>query len=124
MKAGRDPVHEKLRAICMQLPDAAETVTWGHPNWRVGGPAGKIFCGYGADETGASMSFKADPMLRDGLLQDGRFTVAAYVGKYGWLSLDMAGKLDWGEIAQLVGTSHALIAAGAPRKKSAPRKKK
>ncbi len=110
-------VLERLRGIVAKLDDVTETLTWGHPNWRVGGAKGRLFLGWGGDGRGI-LGFKSDPRERDSLLTDPRFTVAPYVGKHGWLSLDLNVKApNWTEIARLVGTSHALVAgAAAPQR--------
>ena len=39
----------RLRKLCLELPGTRETLTWGHPNFRVGD---KIFASYGDDEDG------------------------------------------------------------------------
>jgi predicted DNA-binding protein (MmcQ/YjbR family) len=126
MTSSRDAaeVLEHLRAIVSTLPDATETLTWGHPNWRVGGAKGKLFLGWGGEGRGV-LGFKSDPRRRDDLLTDPRFTIAPYVGKYGWLSLDLnQGRLDWKEIAALVRTSYEQIApAPKPAKKPAARRR-
>jgi predicted DNA-binding protein (MmcQ/YjbR family) len=36
VRARRSPV-ERLRAICLALPEATEKIAWGEPTWRVGG---------------------------------------------------------------------------------------
>ncbi len=112
-------VLERLRAIVSRLPDATETLTWGHPNWRVGGEKGKLFLGWGGDGHGV-LGFKSDPRERDELLKDPRYTVAPYVGKHGWLSLDLdAQPPNWTEIERLARTSHALVAGSAKPKRAA-----
>src|SRR5205814_9890265 len=35
---------ERVRALCLALPEAFELETWDHPTFRVGGGRGKIFC--------------------------------------------------------------------------------
>jgi len=38
-RSGRTPV-DRLRAICLALPEATEKLAWGEPTWRV---RGKLF---------------------------------------------------------------------------------
>lgn len=101
----------QLRAICLALPDSAEVEAWGHPTFRV---AGKIFATFGGTEGGdASMSVKTTHEMQAALVSsDPRFTIAAYVGKHGWVSLALAAgqKIDWNEIDALVRGSYRLVA--------------
>jgi predicted DNA-binding protein (MmcQ/YjbR family) len=95
---------ERMRKLALALPEVHEEVTWGEDvNFRVGK---KIFL-FPGDE---AFTFKADPDERDALLADGRCRLAAYVGRFGWLTMDLANKPDWDEIAELITTSYGLIA--------------
>jgi predicted DNA-binding protein (MmcQ/YjbR family) len=101
---------EQVRAIALALPETHEEVTWGEDlNFRVGK---KIFCFPGAD----SMTVKADPDEREALLGDPRFRLAAYVGRFGWVTMELGPEPDWHEVAELILTSYCLI---APKKLAA-----
>jgi predicted DNA-binding protein (MmcQ/YjbR family) len=98
------PKTERMRKIALALPETHEELTWGEDvNFRVGK---KIFC-FPGDQ---AMTVKADPDERESLLADGRFTIAPYVGRFGWLRMDVSGKVDWSEVAELITTSYCLIA--------------
>ncbi len=92
-----------LRRIALRLPEATEETTWGDVNFRV---RGKIFCFPGD----ASMTVKADPEELDALLADPRFARAAYVGRFGWVSMQLASPVDWDEVDELIRTSYCLVA--------------
>ena len=97
-----------LRKICLALPRATEKKTWGHPTFRV---AGKIFCG--SDGKASAISFKVKKEDQADLVEsDGRFTIAEYVGRFGWVSMDLSGKkkVDWREVEAFVNESYRLIA--------------
>jgi predicted DNA-binding protein (MmcQ/YjbR family) len=113
-----DPVLEKLRAICLALPDTKETPTWGEPHFRVGE---KIFAGYGAHKGKVTIGFKLTMPHADAVIHDPRFERAPYVGKHGWVSMDTAGKIDWNAVRAMIHESYELI---APKRKAkaAPRK--
>lgn len=98
---------KRLRRICLALPDTKETLTWGSPHFRV---ANKIFCGLGEEKGRLSLGFKLEMEHADAVVQDPRFRRAAYVGKYGWVSVDAAAVEDWGEIEMLIRESYGLIA--------------
>jgi predicted DNA-binding protein (MmcQ/YjbR family) len=98
----------KLRPICLSLPGTEEVEAWGHPTFRV---AGKIFAGFGANDQEASMSVKTSFEMQASLVAtDARFRIAAYVGKHGWVELDLSDRVDWGEVEALVGESYRLVA--------------
>jgi predicted DNA-binding protein (MmcQ/YjbR family) len=98
---------ERLRALCLALPEAVEVEAWGHPTFRV---AKKMFCTAAAD--GSSTSLKADPLERASLLDEGgRFYLPPYVGGKGWLGVRLDDPAtDWEEVAELVATAYCLIA--------------
>lgn len=41
---------------------------------------------------------------------DSRISVAAYVGKHGWIDVDASGDLDWQLVRELALESYCLIA--------------
>lgn len=103
----KGPKTDRMRKLALALPETHEEITWGEDlNFRVGK---KIFCFPGEE----SMTIKVDPDERDAFLADGRFTVAPYVGRFGWLRMDVTGPvraLDWAEIEELIVSSYCLIA--------------
>jgi predicted DNA-binding protein (MmcQ/YjbR family) len=107
--AKSDPVLEKVREICLSLPDTRETMTWGHPHFRVGE---KIFAGYGEEKGQRSLGFKLEMEHALAIVErDPRFTRAPYVGHKGWVSMDASGGVkDWNEVRALVLESYRLIA--------------
>ncbi len=98
----------RLRAICLALPATEEVEAWGHPTFRV---RGKIFATFGGEADQAQMSVKSTHEMQAALVSsDPRFSVSHYVGKHGWVTLSMAGRVDWSEIEALVRESYRLIA--------------
>ncbi len=101
---------DRLREICLALPEAEERETWGEPTMRV---RDKIFAFPSEDQ----VTVKADPEERESLLQDPRFFLPAYVGSKGWVGLRLDGTApDWDEVRELIVTSYRLI---APKRLSA-----
>jgi predicted DNA-binding protein (MmcQ/YjbR family) len=104
MAAGR---LERVRALCLALPEVFERETWERPTFRVG--KGKIFCMAAPD--GSSATMKADPEEREALLADAdRFYLPPYVGGKGWVGVYLDRQTDWDEVAELIATSYCLIA--------------
>src|SRR3954447_14657514 len=94
---------DRVRRICLGLPEATEKLAWGEPTFR----AGKIFAmmdthhhgaghvavvvpaAFGAQETLVA----ADPV---------RFFVPPYVGVKGWIGVRIDGSADWRMIETLI----------------------
>jgi predicted DNA-binding protein (MmcQ/YjbR family) len=125
---GRSNPLIEMRRICLSLPEATETLTWGQPHFRV---RGKIFAGIGDHAGISNIGFKLEREHADAVIQDPRFYRAPYVGAHGWVSMRIEGIRDWGEVRSLLLESYRLIAPkalwavvqgkappGAPRKSS------
>jgi predicted DNA-binding protein (MmcQ/YjbR family) len=102
-----DVVLAKMKEICLALPDTKLTMTWGTPHFRVGE---KIFAGCGEEGGKASIGFKLEMEHARQRLADPRFSRAAYVGRYGWVSMDATRVKDWEEVRALIHESYRLIA--------------
>jgi predicted DNA-binding protein (MmcQ/YjbR family) len=97
----------RLRQICLRLPEVRETVKWGHPTFEAGK---KIFAALDRYEGRPCIAFRTPLDRVDELLMDERFTEAPYAARFGWVCLDIAGRLDWDEIERLVQGSYRLVA--------------
>jgi predicted DNA-binding protein (MmcQ/YjbR family) len=100
----------KVSALCLALPDTKLTMTWGSPHFRV---ADKIFCGFGAEDGKQVMGVKLVMAHAKSIVKDSRFWPAAYVGKHGWVSMDVTRRKSWDEVAALIRESYGLIAPKA-----------
>jgi predicted DNA-binding protein (MmcQ/YjbR family) len=105
--------YERFREICLSLPETSEVFVenWGHPTFRVG-PHDKMFASCGpADAEHQSLGLKVEKAHQAALVNsDPRYTVAAYVGRHGWIQIDASGPLDWDEVRELVVESYCLNA--------------
>src|SRR5689334_8620487 len=104
---------QRLRRLCLGLPGASETVTFGHPTFRAGGATFAVLEPWrGAPH----LVFKCEPLQQQALVEaDPRFVVAPYAGRHGWVSLRADGPLDWREVRRLVEGSHRLVSGAAQR---------
>jgi predicted DNA-binding protein (MmcQ/YjbR family) len=106
-------VYKRFRAMCTSLPETSEVFVeeWGHPTFRVGAKL-KMFASCSApDSEPFSLGLKVEKAHQQALVHtDKRITVAAYVGKHGWISIDASGPLDWDEIREFVLESYRLNA--------------
>ena len=109
-----DPLLGRVRAIALGYPEADEKESHGRPAFFTK----KVFAYYGGSikvdgdwvAHDQSIVFVPDPEERPALEVDERFWVPAYLGPYGWLGLDLNGKSDFEEVAELVEVSYRLTA--------------
>jgi hypothetical protein len=115
-----DPL-SRLRAICLDLPEAIEQETWGDPTFRV---REKIFAMVKSGDGRTSLWCKAPPGAQDVLVgaAPDRFFVPPYVGHRGWIGvrLDDADAPDWDEVAGLVAESYRMTAPKRLRASARP----
>jgi len=113
-------------------PGAELTHPWGHSVFRV---AGKTFVFLGGPDS-AGLTVKPFPGSREALLATKRASVAHYIGRFGWVSLEVANARDLTLARELIDESYehnipkrarATAAAKKPTKrapkKSAPKKR-
>jgi predicted DNA-binding protein (MmcQ/YjbR family) len=110
-----EAILKRLRKACLALPEAEETVSFGHPTFRVRG--GKIFAVLETYKGELGICVNVGKLLQGIFLDDARFFRTPYIGKHGWVTLKVyAAPLDWKEIAELVKGSY-LLAVPKPSKK-------
>jgi predicted DNA-binding protein (MmcQ/YjbR family) len=100
-------VLDKLRVICLALPEARETITFGHPTFQAGKKTFAVLEEYRGE---LCIVFKTELPVQQALIKSPRFFAAPYIGKHGWVSLRAGGALDWKEIRDLVLGSYRLVA--------------
>ena len=103
---------ERLRAICLALPEAGERETWERPTFRV---RDKIFAMQQDSDGRPSVWCKAPPGSQTVLVgaDPARFFAPPYLGPKGWVAMRLDRRPDWDEVAKLVRRSYRLV---APRK--------
>lgn len=100
---------ERLRAICLALPEAIEKAMRRGPTYRVGD---KIFAMDRQGDGRFSVWCKAPKGSQAVLVgaDPERFFVPPYVGPKGWVGMRLDRDPDWNEVASLVRRSYRLIA--------------
>jgi hypothetical protein len=104
---------ERLRKICLALPEANERISHGEPTWRAG--KGKVFATldnhhHGADHLSVWLP---QPLGIQELLIDARpdvFFRPPYVGVRGWVGVVLDDHPDWAAVAQLVRDGYLHVA--------------
>ncbi len=104
---------ERLRAICLALPETTERLSHGEPTFFVRGK--KVFVTYADHHHDDRLSFwcHAPAGAQQSLVaaDPERFFVPPYVGARGWVGLRLdRGPVDWEEVADLLTDSYRLIA--------------
>jgi predicted DNA-binding protein (MmcQ/YjbR family) len=104
-----EAIIDRLRGICLALPEATEGGGVGDPTFRV---RDKIFAMQHGVDGRPSMWCKAPPGAQDVLVSSNpeQFFVPPYVGQHGWVGLWLDIDLDWGLIADLVEDSYRMTA--------------
>ncbi|HUX85446.1 MAG TPA: MmcQ/YjbR family DNA-binding protein [Chloroflexota bacterium] len=75
---------EEVRDLALSLPEAAEIETWGEATFRV---RNKIFLILSPNGDGASLRTSLDQQLALTSAFPEAFSVAHYVGRFGWVSV-------------------------------------
>jgi hypothetical protein len=102
---------DRLRALCLALPEVTEKVSHGEPTWFVK----KVFVTLADHHHDDRLAFwcAAPPGVQEELVAAGpeRFFRPPYVGGRGWLGvwLDVPDP-DWDEIAEIVTDAYLVIA--------------
>jgi predicted DNA-binding protein (MmcQ/YjbR family) len=97
---------EKVRALCLELSDVTETVSYGHPTWKVGKKTFAVFEQYKGDWCVAIL---AEPARQRRLVEaDDRFYPTPYIGGQGWVSFKLQGRIPWGKLGTLLREAHLL----------------
>ncbi len=106
-----DPL-ERLRPICLSLPEVTERLSHGEPTWFVGGK--KTFVTYADHHHDDRLAFwcaaTSDSQGAMVAAAPERFFVPPYVGHRGWLGVYIDVPVDWDEIADIVDDAYRLIA--------------
>jgi predicted DNA-binding protein (MmcQ/YjbR family) len=106
-------VLERLRKICLGLPEAQEKLSHGEPTWFAG--KGKVFAMFDNYHHGAphaSVWIPAPHGLQEALIErdPARFWRPPYVGHNGWVAIVLDTKPDWGVVAGLIEQAYRLVA--------------
>lgn len=106
VSAANEKVLNKLREICLALPETTETMSWGKPHFKV---AKKIFCGCYEEEGRFIVGLQLEMGHAQKLAhEDSRFWLA---GAKGGVCMDATGVKDWKQVKALVRESYDMLSA-------------
>jgi len=106
---------ERLRAICLALPEVTERPSHGAPTWFVRGK--KSFVTLWADghhdNQFPHLWCAAPPGVQQELVSEepDRFFRPPYVGGRGWLGVRLDRSPDWSEVAEIVEDAYRTVAS-------------
>lgn len=105
---------DKVRSVCLALPEAHEVEAWGEPTFRV---KNKLFAMFASADThhGAGrpcLWIKSTHVNQDLLLHidPNRFFKPPYVGPSGWVGVYLDKRPDWSAIADIIRDGYKLTA--------------
>jgi hypothetical protein len=104
---------ERVRKICMALPEATEKISHGEPTWF----AGKVFAMFDDhhhDSPHVSLWLPAPFGAQETLIaaDPKRFFRPPYVGHRGWVGVVLDTGPDWDTVAELVEDAYRQVAPG------------
>jgi hypothetical protein len=110
---------ERVRRICMKLPEANERISHGEPTWFAG--KGKVFAmidGHHHQSPHLSVWLPQPLGAQEALIDADpeRFFRPPYVGVSGWVGMVLDTKPDWGVVEGLIRESYLHVATGKLRK--------
>lgn len=99
-----------LAAKAMAFEGAYPDNPWGHESPVYKNAKGKIFVFSGRDERGFHITVKLSPDEGAEATLLPFVAKAAYVGRFGWVTVHMASELEWGIAEGWVDRSYELVA--------------
>ena len=111
-RLSRAAVLARVRKMCLSLPEAHEKVAWGAPTFRVKDRQFVMYVDNHHGDGRLALWCKAPPGAQEELVRadPGTFFVPPYVGKGGWIGIELDQGLDWGVVAGLVRDGYLEIA--------------
>ncbi|MEZ0324889.1 MAG: MmcQ/YjbR family DNA-binding protein [Fimbriimonas sp.] len=104
-------VVEELRTHCMAKEDSAEDYPWGDVAWKV---KGKMFACSSPESS--RVSVKSTLEKQAALIQHPNIEPSAYVGRYGWVTVDVVDKSVLELARELIDESYAIVRAGKKKR--------
>jgi predicted DNA-binding protein (MmcQ/YjbR family) len=99
-------VLQRLRTLCLSLPETSERSSWGHPNFRAGR---KTFVTLEPVRGRPSIAFRLDQVNIERLTRRKQFFATPY-GRGLWISTWADTSLNWHTVRDLVLASYRLVA--------------
>jgi hypothetical protein len=110
MTTTRDP-YDRIRTVCMALPEVTERESHGEATWFVGK---RVFvtCADRHHDDRRAVWLAASDGVQEALVETApdRFFRPPYVGGRGWIGVYLDVPVDWGEVEARIVDAYRLIA--------------
>ena len=102
----------RVRAICLDLPEATERISHGAPGFFVGKQFVMLWPEGHHDHEFPHLWCAAPPGVQEHLVAAApeRFFRPPYVGGRGWIGIRLDGRVDWDEITELCQDAYRAVA--------------
>jgi hypothetical protein len=113
-----NPAIERLREICLALPEAFEKEAWGECTFRVSGGSMFAMTDNNHHNSGhVAVWVKAPAMVQEILVGSDpkRFFIPPYMGKKGWVGVRIDHKVKWDEVAAILKDGYLMSAPNKVR---------
>lgn len=103
---------ERLRALCVALPEVEERLSHGEPTWFVRGKKSFVMLADHHHDDRLAFWCAAPTGAQEAMVGDEpeRFFRPPYVGPRGWLGVYLDVPVDWDEISEIVTEAYCCIA--------------
>jgi predicted DNA-binding protein (MmcQ/YjbR family) len=101
---------ERLREVCLSLPGAIETTTFGHPTFQAGKKQTFAVLDDHEQEGMLCLVFKVDPHKQARLVDGKRFFRSKFGAKHGWTAMKIDARTAWSVAKRLVMDSYRRVA--------------
>jgi hypothetical protein len=103
---------ERLRKICLALPEATEKEAWGEPTWRVKDKMFAQMDDYHHGSPHCAVWLPSATSAQEALIaaDPKRFFRPPYVGHKGWVGVVLDTGPDWELVAELVREAYRRVA--------------
>jgi hypothetical protein len=116
-RATSDAPLDRLRKICLALPETTEKESHGRPSFWAYGKIFAMFMDNHHNDGRVAIWCKAPPGARDIVLAAAphRFFVPPYVGHKGWVGMRLDIDVDWSEVAGIIEDGYRMTTAKQTR---------
>lgn len=104
MALTKEKAFEQVQTHCMSKEGVVEEYPWEHCGWKV---KGKLFCIGTKDHNFITVKSTVDK--QQALIQHPRISVASHVGRYGWVTFEIADEDDCELALELIDESYDLV---------------